>query len=73
VVSDRFLQEQRLFSEHENEAIVDQINFQASGDDTLRTKTARQIAAPLVATMRAFLIQLESQVGAGRPSDVRDP
>jgi hypothetical protein len=46
--------------------IVDQINFQASCGDSLRTETARQIAAPLVATMRAFLIQLEAEVSRGK-------
>jgi putative nucleotidyltransferase with HDIG domain len=44
--------------------IVDQINFQASCYGNLQTGTARQIAAPLVEYMRAFLIQLESEVGA---------
>lgn len=46
--------------------IVDQINFQASCYGNLRTGTARQIAAPLVEFMRAFLIQLESEVGASQ-------
>jgi putative nucleotidyltransferase with HDIG domain len=44
--------------------IVDQINFQASCYDNLRTETARRIAAPLVAYMREFLIQLESEVNS---------
>jgi putative nucleotidyltransferase with HDIG domain len=42
--------------------IVDQINFQASCAENLRTEVARQIAAPLVETMRAFLIQLEREI-----------
>jgi uncharacterized protein len=42
--------------------IVDQINFQASCYDNLRTETARRVAAPLVRYMRGFLIQLESEI-----------
>ena len=44
--------------------IVDQINFQASCYENLRTATAKRAAAPLVAYMRAFLIQLESEIDA---------
>jgi len=50
--------------------IVDQINFQASCHGNLKTEAARRIAAPLVAFMRSFLIQLESEIGA--PSRVDD-
>ena len=54
--------------------IVDQINFQASCHGNLRTETAKQIAAPLVAFMRAFLVQLDSEVGMGVDSqDACDP
>ena len=42
--------------------IVDQINFQASCYENLRTATARQVGEPLVRYMRAFLIQLESEI-----------
>jgi len=42
--------------------ITDQINFQIACYDNLRTATARQIGAPLVAWMRVFLIQLEREV-----------
>jgi putative nucleotidyltransferase with HDIG domain len=42
--------------------IVDQINFQASCHGNLRTEAARRIGAPLVAFMRGFLMQLESEI-----------
>jgi putative nucleotidyltransferase with HDIG domain len=42
--------------------IVDQINFQASCHGNLRTGYARRLAAPLVAYMRGFLIQLEREI-----------
>jgi hypothetical protein len=44
--------------------IVDQINFQASCYENLRTATARQVGEPLVAYMREFVIQLESEIDA---------
>lgn len=47
--------------------IVDQINFQASCHGNLRTEAARRFAAPLVAYMRGFLVQLESEVTAHPP------
>ncbi len=43
--------------------IADQINMQISLHGNLRTETARRIAAPLVAYMRAYLEQLELEVG----------
>jgi len=46
--------------------IVDQVNFQISWFDNLATATARQIAGPLIEFMRTYLIQLESEVEAGR-------
>ena len=46
--------------------IVDQIHFQISLGGDLRTETARRIGGPLVAYMRAFVIQLSSEVDAGR-------
>jgi uncharacterized protein len=60
----------RRFAESKGigETIVDQINFQASCHDNLRTETARRLAAPLVAYMRGFLIQLESEIGVPLPS-----
>ena len=46
--------------------IVDQVNFQISFCDNLRTETAKRIAQPLVEFMQAFVVQLESEVKAGR-------
>lgn len=46
--------------------IVDQINFQLSCYDNLQTKRAKQIATPLVAFMKAYLVQLEYEIEAGR-------
>ena len=48
--------------------IVDQINFQISLGGDLRTETARRMGEPLVAYMRAFVIQLSAEVDAGRTS-----
>ncbi len=45
--------------------IVDQINFQLSCADNLQTATARRMARPLAAFMRAYLVQLEAEVLAG--------
>jgi len=42
--------------------IVDQVNFQISFYDELHTGTATRIGKPLVEFMRAFVIQLESEV-----------
>jgi uncharacterized protein len=42
--------------------IVDQINFQLSCYDNLRTATARRIGRPLAEFMRAYLIQLDSEI-----------
>jgi uncharacterized protein len=46
--------------------IVDQVNFQISFYDELATETARQLGEPLVALMRAYVMQLESEVDAAR-------
>jgi putative nucleotidyltransferase with HDIG domain len=46
--------------------IVDQVNFQISNYGNLRTETAKRIAAPLVALMKAYMMQLESEISAGR-------
>ena len=42
--------------------IVDQINLQTSLIDELHTEAARRIAEPLVAFMKAFVIELEAQI-----------
>jgi HD superfamily phosphodiesterase len=42
--------------------IVDQLNFQLSCADNLQTATARRMARPLVAFMRTYLVQLESEM-----------
>jgi hypothetical protein len=41
---------------------MDQINFQMSCYDNLNTETARQIASPLIAFMRAFVEQFTAEV-----------
>lgn len=46
--------------------IVDQINFQISCYDNLRTKTAKALAKPLVDYMKSYVKQLESEIHAGR-------
>jgi uncharacterized protein len=46
--------------------IVDQVNFQISNYGNLRTDTAKRIAGPLVAFMRAYVTQLEAEIQAGR-------
>jgi putative nucleotidyltransferase with HDIG domain len=42
--------------------IIDQVNFQISFSDNLKTATARRLAEPLVAYMRAYVLQLASEV-----------
>jgi hypothetical protein len=44
--------------------IVDQVNFQISLGGDLRTATAQRFGAPLVAYMRAFVLQLSAEVDA---------
>jgi hypothetical protein len=44
------------------EFIVDQLNFQISFYEDLKTGTARQIGKPLVEFMRAFMLQLVSEI-----------
>lgn len=44
------------------QTIVDQINFQISCFDNLRTPTAIRMAKPLVEFMRNFILQLENEV-----------
>jgi uncharacterized protein len=46
--------------------ILDQINFQISCYENLRTKTARRIAKPLVEFMQTFLLQLETEICSGQ-------
>jgi putative nucleotidyltransferase with HDIG domain len=48
------------------DTIVDQVNFQISFCSDLKTKTAQRTARPLVQLMKAFIIQLESEIKAGR-------
>ncbi|MGB0387743.1 MAG: HD domain-containing protein [Ardenticatenaceae bacterium] len=42
--------------------IVDQINFQISCFDNLRTETAKQIARPLIDFMKTYMVQLDFEV-----------
>ena len=46
--------------------IIDQVNFQTSFYDELHTTTARRLGQPLVAFMRAYVIQLEAEINATR-------
>jgi hypothetical protein len=46
--------------------IADQINMQLSLYGNLRTETAKKTAEPLVAYMRAYLEQLEREIGGGK-------
>ena len=45
--------------------IMDQINMQASCADNLSTRAARELAKPLVDFMRAFVSEVEGEVGQG--------
>ena len=45
--------------------IVDQLNFQISCYGNLSTETARRLARPLVEFMKAFVVQLESEINGG--------
>ena len=58
----------RLFDEGlgTGDHVVDQINFHISCYDNLRTEAAQRLAKPLVGFMRAYLIQLESEVKGSR-------
>jgi hypothetical protein len=49
--------------------IVDQLNFQLSCYDNLQTTKAKQLAEPLVIFMRAYIVQLEQEIRAGRGID----
>ena len=42
--------------------IVDQVNFQISFYGELHTETARQIGQPLVEFMKAYIVQLDSEI-----------
>jgi len=42
--------------------LVDQINFQISAYQLLKTKTAKKIAKPLIRFMKDFILQLEKEV-----------
>jgi uncharacterized protein len=45
--------------------ILDQVNFQISFFGELRTETAKRIAEPLVQFMKAYVLQLETEIKAG--------
>jgi uncharacterized protein len=45
--------------------IIDQVNFQISFYEELRTEAARRFGEPMVEFMRAYVIQLESEINAG--------
>ncbi len=45
--------------------ILDQVNYQISYYDNLRTETARRLAAPLVAYTKRFVLQLEREIAQG--------
>jgi uncharacterized protein len=45
--------------------IIDQLNFQISCFDNLHTRTAHEIARPLVAFMRSYIEQLEREIEFG--------
>ncbi len=57
------------------EYILDQVNFQISFYDELHTATARQIGKPLVDFMRAYVVQLDSEIHAaqGKSAKTTDP
>ncbi len=42
--------------------IIDQVNFQISFYGDLRTETAKQLGRPLVAFMKAYVLQLEIEI-----------
>ena len=44
--------------------IIDQVNFQISFYGELHTETAKQIGKPLVEFMKAYVIQLDSEISA---------
>ncbi len=44
------------------ETIIDQINFQISYYDNLRTETAKRLAKPLVEFMKEYVVQLEQEI-----------
>lgn len=44
--------------------IIDQVNFQISFYGELHTETARQIGKPLVDFMKAYVVQLDSEINA---------
>lgn len=46
--------------------IIDQVNFQISCYSNLRTETAKQFANPLVEFMKAYIVQLDFEINAGR-------
>ena len=51
--------------------IIDQINFQMSCFDNLRTETAKVIARPLIEFMKAYIVQLDFEVNSSRDSIIQ--
>lgn len=46
--------------------IIDQVNFQISFYGELHTETAKQIGKPLVEFIKAYVIQLDSEINAAQ-------
>ena len=49
--------------------LMDQVNFQISCGENLHTQTARRIAAPMVAFLRTFVLELEAEVNQDEPGE----
>ena len=47
--------------------IIDQINFQMSCFENLRSQSAKEAAHPLIEFMKIYLLQLESEINTHRP------
>ena len=48
------------------DCIIDQVRFQISFSGDLRTETAKRIGLPMVEFMRAYVVQLESEIDRTR-------
>ena len=53
--------------------IIDQVNFQISFYGELHTETAKQIGKPLVEFMKAYVIQLDSEINATQMQGQQKP
>jgi hypothetical protein len=53
--------------------IIDQVNFQISFYGELCTETAKQMGKPLVEFMKAYVIQLDSEINAAQMESQRKP